>query len=99
MSESEDKAKQRRRQLILAALADQLSSPDTPEVKEHYDRLRGLGVNDPEVRELMATVLAFYIWHTMREDDYGYDDYLEELATLPKIDWGDDADTGAHPIA
>ena len=99
MIRSEDKAKQRRRKLILAALADQFSSPETPEVKQHYDRLHGLGVSDPEVRELMATVLAFYIWHTMREDDYGYDDYLEELAKLPEIDWGDDADADAHPVA
>ena len=84
---------------MLAALADQLASPETPEVKRHYDRLRGLGISDPEVRELMATVLAFYLWHTMRKDDYTYDDYLAELAKLPEIDWKDDADTNAHPIA
>jgi hypothetical protein len=99
MSRSEDKAKQRRRKLMLTALADQLSSPDTPEVKQHYDRLRSLGISDPEVRELMATVLAFYLWHTMRKDDYTYDDYVAELAKLPEIDWKDDADTDAHPIA
>jgi hypothetical protein len=83
---------------MLTALADQLSSPDTPEVKQHYDRLRSLGISDPEVRELMATVLAFYLWHTMRNDEYTYDDYLAELARLPEIDWKDDADTDADPI-
>jgi hypothetical protein len=38
----------------------------------------------------MATVLAFYIWHTQRGDDYTYDDYVAELERLPEIDWGDD---------
>jgi hypothetical protein len=44
----------------------------------------------------MATVLAFYLWHTMRrlrKDDCTYDDYLAELAKLPEIDWKDDNDT------
>jgi hypothetical protein len=84
---------------MLTALTDQLSSPETPEVKQHYDRLRGLGITDPDVRELMATVLAFYLWHTMRKDAYTYDDYLAELAKLPEIDWKDDADTNAPPTA
>ena len=75
---------------MLTALADQLASPETPEVKHHYERLRGLSITDPEVRELMATVLAFYLWHTMRKDDYTYDDYLNELSKLPAIDWQDD---------
>jgi hypothetical protein len=90
VSRSEERAGQRRRQLMLAALDDQLCSPETPEVKHHYERLRGLGHSDADVRELMATVLAFYFWHTMRKDDYTYDDYLAELSKLPEIDWQDD---------
>jgi len=92
MSRSEDKAKQERREAMMDALADQLSSPETPEVKQHYDRLLSLGITDPEVRELMATVLAFYLSHRLREDDYTYDDYLAELSKLPEIDWQDDDD-------
>ena len=90
MSRSEEAAKQRRRQAILSALSDQLRSPETPEVKQHYDRLRSLGHSDSNVREWMATILAFYLWHTMRRDDYTYDDYLAELAKLPDIDWKED---------
>ncbi len=90
MSRSEEAAKQRRRKAILQALDDQLRSPETPEVKQHYDRLLALGQTDFDVRELMATVLAFYLWHTMQKDGYNYDDYLEELARLPEIDWKDD---------
>ncbi len=82
---------------MLTALADQLSSPETPEVKQHFDRLIKLGIADSEVHELMATVLAFYLWHTMRKDAFTYDDYLVELSKLPEIDWMDDDDTSDTP--
>ena len=90
MSRAEDKAKAERRQTILRTLDQQLQSPETPAVKTQYDRLRALGHSDSEVRELMATVLAFYLWHTARKDSYTYEDYLAELARLPEIDWQDD---------
>jgi hypothetical protein len=99
MGRSKDTAKENRRQAILQALDDQLGSPETPAVKTHYDRLRRLGHSDSQVRELMATVLSFYLWHTARGDKYTYDDYVAELAKLPAIDWKDDADTDAHPTA
>jgi len=76
--------------MMLQAVQDQLSSAKTPEVRTHYDRLRSLGHSDTEARELIATVLAFYIWHTVRQDDYTYSDYVAELAKLPDIDWRDD---------
>ena len=84
---------------MLTALDDQVCSPETPEVKHHYERLRSLGHSDADVRELMATVLAFYLWHTMRKDDYTYDDYLAELSKLPEIDWQDDDDPGNNQRA
>jgi hypothetical protein len=67
-------------------------------VKTHYDRLRSLGHSDSEVRELMATVLAFYFWHIARKDDYSYDDYVAELAKLPEIDCKNDADADGTPF-
>ena len=84
---SEEQDKQRRKELMLRGVQDQISSPDTPEVRVHYQRLRALGHSDAQARELIATVLAFYIWHTMRKDDYTYSDYIAELARLPEIDW------------
>jgi hypothetical protein len=84
--------KRRRRAGVMGALDDQLQSPETPQVREHYNRLRGLGHSEDDIRELMATVLLFYIWHTQRGDIYSYDDYVAELARLPEIDWHDDSD-------
>lgn len=89
---NDDVAKSVRRQTILAALEEQLRSAETLAVKSHYDRLRALGHSDVDTRKLMATVLAFYIWHTQRGDDYTYEDYIVELARLPEIDWQDDED-------
>jgi hypothetical protein len=98
MSDLEDSATQARRQAMLRALDDQLSSPETPAVRTHYERLRSLGHSDSETRELMALVLAFYLWHIARKDDYTYDDYIAELAKLPEIDWKDEADEDGASI-
>ena len=90
---SEEGDKQRRKQLMLQAVQDQLTSAESPEVRTHYERLLSLGHTDAEARELIGTVLAVYIWHTMRKDGYSYSDYVAALAMLPDIDWGDDEDT------
>ena len=91
---SEDRDKQHRKELMLQGVEDQLNSGDTPEVRVHYERLLSLGHSDSEARELIATVLAFYIWHTMRQDGYGYSEYVAELARLPEIDWKEDKNDG-----
>ena len=77
---------------MLQAVQNQMNSPESPEVRMHYERLRSLGKSDGEARELIATVLAVYIWHTMRKDDFTYSDYVAELARLPEIDLGEDND-------
>jgi hypothetical protein len=92
---SEDAAMQRRKAAILRGVQDQLESPDTPEVRLHYQRLLSLGRSDSEARELIATLLTFYIWHTKRGDDYTYSDYVAELERLPEIDWREDDDVDA----
>ena len=86
----EEAAKQKRKAAILRGVQDQLDSPDTPEVRLHYQRLLSLGRSDSEARELIATLLAFYLWHTARRDDYTYADYVAELERLPEIDWRED---------
>ena len=69
-----------------------VDSPESPEVRVQYKRLRSLGQSDAKARELIATVAAFYLWHTMRGDKYTYADYVAELEKLPEIDWRDDED-------
>ena len=92
---SEEAAKQRRKEAILRGVQDQLDSPESPEVRVHYERLRSLGRSGAEARELIATLLAFYIWHTKRGDDYTYADYVAELERLPEIDWREEQNDDA----
>jgi hypothetical protein len=79
-----DEDKQRRREILLTALDEQLSSPETPEVRSELERLIALGLPAAEARRMMARVLAMYVWHTMRKDPYTYEDYLMDLSTLPE---------------
>ena len=79
----------------MRGVQDQLESPDTPEVRLHYLRLLSLGHSDTEARELIATLLTFYMWHIARRDAYTYSDYVAELERLPEIDWGEDDDVDA----
>ena len=81
----EDKA--RRKAAILAGLEDQLTSSETPEVEEQLERLLSLGYSEDDAKEMMATILTFYIYHTQKGEAYTYDDYIKELSSLPDIDW------------
>jgi hypothetical protein len=94
---TDERDRQRRKQLMLLAVQDQMNSPETPDVRRHYERLRALGHSETQAQELIATVLSFYIWHTMRQDGYTYSDYVSELARLPEIHWQteDDNDFGS----
>ena len=92
---SEEQDKQRRKELMLRAVQDQLTSPESPEVSVHYQRLLSLGHSDAQARELIATILAAYIWHTIKNDGYSYSDYVAALAKLPEIDWDEDEEEEA----
>gem|GEM_PF-2506905 len=77
---------------MLRAVQDQLNSPDTPEVKLHYKRLIAMGYSATQAQELIATVLALYIWHVLRGEQYTYNNYVEQLAKLPTTDWLNEED-------
>ena len=51
----------------------------------HHQRLLSLGHSDSQARELIATLLTFYIWHTKRGDAYTYSDYVAELERLLRL--------------
>jgi hypothetical protein len=83
----EDEAMSRRRAAILGLLQDQLDSPEAPEVELHYQRLIALGHSDSATREMMASVLATYLWHLMRKDPYQHANFVAQLAALPVVPW------------
>jgi hypothetical protein len=73
----------RAQQAIFAALDDQLASPESPEVRFHFDRLIALGIDELEVRRMMAVELLDYLGKRLREEEFSYADYVESLARLP----------------
>ncbi|MDH7502923.1 MAG: hypothetical protein QHJ82_09495 [Verrucomicrobiota bacterium] len=81
-----------RKRLMLRAVQDQLNSPDTPEVNLHYKRLLSMGYSPARAKGLIATVLAVYMWHILRGEQYTYSNYVEQLAKLPAIDWLNEED-------
>lgn len=84
--------KRSRKRLMLRAVHDQLNSPETPEVRVHYNRLIAMGYSDSQAQELIATVLASYMWHMLRGENYTYADYVAELARLPSVKWMSEED-------
>lgn len=87
--------KRTRKRLMLRAVQDQLNSPDTPEVKLHYNRLLAMGYSATRAQELIATVLALYMWHVLRGEQFTYSNYIEQLAKLPATDWLNEEDEEA----
>lgn len=79
-----------RRAVFLVALGEQMESPETPEVRRTYERLRAEGHSDEETREMMASLLSVYVWHISRQEPYTYRDYVAAMERLPEIDWGEE---------
>jgi len=75
---------------ILRAVQDQLESPESPEVQLHYQRLISLGYSDTDSRNLIATVLLFYLNDLAAGRDHTYADYVANLERLPEVDWSVD---------
>jgi len=90
VDDDDEEGRKQRRAVIMEVLQNQLTGNEAPEVKVQYDRLRKTGRSDAQTRELMASVLAAYLWHTMKQDGYGYPEYVADLKKLPKIDWMSD---------
>ena len=92
------------REAIYEVLDNQLSSAETPEVKEHHDRLLGMGIAEAEVRRMLAAGLAAYIFHTLKKQEFSYADYISHLSRLPDseterfADYTEDSDLAIDPI-
>lgn len=74
----------RAKRAVLAAVEDQLRSPETPYVKEHYDRLIAEGISEAEAKRMIGCVLAVEILE-IKKFNRGFDEngYIQRLANLP----------------
>ena len=87
-AEEYEEVNPRAKAALLQGLEQQLSSPDTPEVKAELDRLLSLGVKKKEAKKMIAAILAVHIVHMMKQQrPFDYAAYLAELRRLPEIDY------------
>lgn len=81
----------RAQKAILNAVREQLASTEAPYVNTHYDRLIGEGLDEDEVLELLASVLAAEMWEmNTQKRTFNEALYIERLEKLPSLDWMDE---------
>lgn len=77
---------------ILEAVREQISSPESPYVGEHYKRLLDSGHDEQEVMELLGSVLAAEMWEiSVQGRAFNEAQYIDRLAQLPDTSWMDEA--------
>ncbi len=82
----------RAKKAILDGVEEQLKSPDSPYVKEHYERLLREGISETEAKRMLGCVLAVEFWE-MRKFKRGFDEdaYIQRLAGLPDESYLDES--------
>lgn len=71
------------RQILFEEVENQLVSPDTPEVRAHFERLLALGIPEVEVRTMIASALLGTVTTGRRNGSLSYPDYIALLEELP----------------
>lgn len=71
---------------LMPAVEEQIASPETPFVREHYDRLRAEGEEDREAKKLIALCLADEVEQMQLENrPFNLSRYEQMLQFLPVI--------------
>ena len=69
---------------MVRVIEDQLRSCETPEVRAEYDRLLALGIQEREVKVMMARVVMPHVYRLAQANArFDYAQYLQELRSLP----------------
>lgn len=72
------------KKLILEAVDNQINSPETPYVKEHYQRLVSEGIKKKEAKRMLGCLLAVEMWEMQKYDrDFDEMEYIKKLEKLP----------------
>tara|TARA_B110000037_G_C17052959_1_gene478545 strand:+ start:310 stop:573 length:264 start_codon:yes stop_codon:yes gene_type:complete len=73
---------------ILNAVQQQLESPESPYVREHYDRLIASGEEHDKVMQMLGSVLAIEMWEmSTLKRDFDESTYISRLTELPQQSW------------
>jgi hypothetical protein len=82
-----DEDRKRLRQAMLKVVDTQLRDGDPPETAETLRRLRDLGHDEQECREMIAGAVVEVTIEVMRGHEYDHQRYLTLLNRLPKLPW------------
>src|SRR4051794_28817784 len=75
---------------IMEALDNQLRDNDPPETRQTLERLKASGIAEPEVRRLIACVLAAEIADVMKtHTPFNLERFVSRLNNLPAMPWDD----------
>jgi len=70
------------------AVEEQLQSPESPYVKDAYDRLVKEGIDSDEAKKMLAAVLALEMWEmSVKGREFDETLYTERLKRLPDLSW------------
>lgn len=76
---------------ILAAVQEQIESPESPYVGEHYKRLLAAGIDEDEIKKMLGSVLAAEMWEiSVQGRAFDEKQYIERLQKLPDTSWMDE---------
>lgn len=69
---------------IFEAVEEQLNSPESPYVRENYDRLISEGISIAEAKRMLACVLSVELWEiNTQKRGFDEDAYIKRLENLP----------------
>jgi len=76
------------RKALKNAVEEQLQSPESPYVKEAYDRLVKEGIESDEAKKMLGAVLAVEMWEmSVKGREFDEAQYIERLKGLPDMSW------------
>jgi len=69
-------------------IEEQLTSPDCPYVREHYERLIEMGYSPLETKKLLGSVLINEMWEIGNsQKEFNEESYIKSLEKLPEMPW------------
>jgi peroxiredoxin family protein len=76
------------RDLVLEVVDNQLNSGDPPETGATYKRLLNAGIQEQEVKRLIACVVASELFAIQKSHQpFDHDRYVKALNRLPELPW------------
>jgi len=79
------------KEAIMAGIRDQLHSPESPYVREAFDRLIKENHSEEDVMKMLGAVLATEMWEmSVQERTFDEAQYIGRLKRLPDMSWLDE---------